>query len=125
MSDSGTSRVITEALGGSPLSLAVQTGRLPAEIRLWRPSSPQEWSEHASRVRAGLDDAWLERIRAALNPGGAAAKRLDRVAAERGIVVTTGQQPGLFGGPVYTLSKALSALALADSLEKQLGVPVA
>ncbi|MGH7679714.1 MAG: bacillithiol biosynthesis protein BshC [Gemmatimonadaceae bacterium] len=125
MSDSGTSRVITEPLGGSPLSLAVQTGRLPAEIRLRRPSSPQEWSEHASRVRSGVDDGWLERIRAALTPGGAAAKRLNQVAGERGIVVTTGQQPGLFGGPVYTLSKALSALALADSLEKQLGVPVA
>lgn len=39
--------------------------------------------------------------------------------------MTTGQQPGLFGGPVYTLSKALSALALADSLQRATGIPVA
>jgi bacillithiol biosynthesis cysteine-adding enzyme BshC len=41
------------------------------------------------------------------------------------VVVTTGQQPGLFGGPIYTLSKALSALALADQLQKATGVLVA
>jgi uncharacterized protein YllA (UPF0747 family) len=39
--------------------------------------------------------------------------------------VTSGQQPGLFGGPVYTFSKALSTLALADELEARIGVPVA
>src|SRR5690606_26254070 len=43
----------------------------------------------------------------------------------RGAVVTTGQQPGLCGGPIYTWSKALSALALADALEAATGVPVA
>ena len=42
-----------------------------------------------------------------------------------GVVVTTGQQPGLFGGPVYTWSKALSALALADALEGATGIPTA
>ena len=40
-------------------------------------------------------------------------------------MVTTGQQPGLFGGPIYTWSKAVSALALADALEQATGVPVA
>ena len=39
--------------------------------------------------------------------------------------MTTGQQPGLFGGPIYTWSKALSALALANGLEQATGVPVA
>jgi uncharacterized protein YllA (UPF0747 family) len=41
------------------------------------------------------------------------------------VVVTTGQQPGLFGGPVYTWSKALGALAFADALESATGVPTA
>jgi bacillithiol biosynthesis cysteine-adding enzyme BshC len=61
----------------------------------------------------------------AFEASGRAKERLDSVAKGRGVVVTTGQQPGLFGGPLYTLSKALSALALADSLQEATGVPVA
>jgi bacillithiol biosynthesis cysteine-adding enzyme BshC len=56
---------------------------------------------------------------------GKAKARLDASGNGRGVVVTTGQQPGLFGGPIYTLSKALSALALADSLQEITGIPVA
>jgi uncharacterized protein YllA (UPF0747 family) len=60
-----------------------------------------------------------------MNAGGPAAERLRRVIDQRGVVVTTGQQPGLFGGPIYTWSKALTALALADQLERACGIPVA
>jgi bacillithiol synthase len=68
---------------------------------------------------------WATALAPALNAGGAAAERIARSASGKGIVVTTGQQPGLFGGPVYTWSKALSALTLADALERATGVPVA
>lgn len=68
---------------------------------------------------------WLDVLQPAIMPTGAAAKRLTRAAREGGVVVTTGQQPGLFGGPVYTWSKALTVLALADELERATGIPVA
>jgi len=48
----------------------------------------------------------------------------DRLAAGEVLAITTGQQPGLFTGPLYTVYKALSALALAQRLERARGVPV-
>jgi uncharacterized protein YllA (UPF0747 family) len=48
----------------------------------------------------------------------------DRLAAGPVLLVTTGQQPGLFTGPLYTVYKALSAIALARRLERERRVPV-
>ena len=48
----------------------------------------------------------------------------DRLAAGEVLTVTTGQQPGLFTGPLYTIYKALSAAALARCLERDIKVPV-
>ena len=48
----------------------------------------------------------------------------DRLARGDVLAVTTGQQPGLFTGPLYTIHKALSAIALARRLESERGLPV-
>ncbi|WP_284351645.1 bacillithiol biosynthesis protein BshC [Roseisolibacter agri] len=118
--------VRTEPLGGSPLARAALAGTLP---HAWYPPMPTgtaEWRLHADAVRLQFSaGAWFELLRPAFDVSGEAAARLERSAAGAGIVVTTGQQPGLFGGPLYTLSKAISARALADALEERTGLPVA
>jgi uncharacterized protein YllA (UPF0747 family) len=47
----------------------------------------------------------------------------DRLAAGAVLAVTSGQQPGLFTGPLYTVYKALSAIALANRLERESHLP--
>jgi bacillithiol biosynthesis cysteine-adding enzyme BshC len=111
------------SLGGSALSQAAQRGAL-GEWYGRCPSSAEEWRSHAAAVRASHRPSWLAALAPAFAATGAAADRLTR-AAEHGVVVTTGQQPGLFGGPTYTFSKAMSALAVANALEAAIGVPVA
>ena len=48
----------------------------------------------------------------------------ERLAAGEVLTVTTGQQPTLFTGPLYTVYKALSAIALARRIERERGLPV-
>ena len=115
-------RVVAERLGGSPLSELAQ-GNAGAPWFPRRPVSPDEWRARAAAVRDAASPGWRETLAAAFDAHGAAAERLDRVAAASGIVVTTGQQPGLFGGPMYTWSKAITVLELADAFERATGVP--
>ncbi len=117
--------VRTEELGGSPLVLAAARGEVPDGWYGARPRTPREWAARAREVRKSFPDSgWLDALWPAIEATGAASERLRR-AAERGVLVTTGQQPALFGGPVYTWAKALSAVALADAIERECGVPAA
>ncbi len=121
-----TPRVVTELTGGSALSRAALDGSAPSGWFLPQPRGTDEWRSHAEVVRNAFPGArWLETLRPAITASGAAAERLERVAAGHGVLVTTGQQPGLFGGPGYTWLKAISVLAFADRLEREIGIPVA
>ena len=61
-----------------------------------------------------------QRARGAPESAIEAAARLDD---PRSVAVVTGQQAGLFGGPLYTLLKAVSAIRLARHVERVFGVP--
>lgn len=115
-------RVLTEPLGGSKLSQAMQRGEFPGVEQPW-PTTPEAWKARADSVRARVGGNWLDKLAPAFGENASLTEL--RRAAHDGVVVTTGQQAGLFGGHMLTLVKALSARALADSIERATGVPCA
>ncbi len=121
-----SARVDRLPLAMGALASAVRDGTLPDGMTVTPPRDRRSWLEQIESCREPMMGlGWGAALREAMRPTGAAAARLARVTAGQGVVVTTGQQPGLFGGPMYTLVKALSALALADRIESVTGVPTA
>lgn len=85
-----------------------------------------DWKSAASLVAEEFAGrAWLRDLLPALAPSGHAEERLRAASAPGGLVVTGGQQPGLFGGPLYVLHKALTLLEFADALSETTGRAVA
>lgn len=121
-------RVITEELGGGALTRAFLAGNASTEWYLgFAKGSEGFLAPHAEKVAAEFSSRdWLTPLAPAFGIGSPspARDRLKRAAAG-GLVITTGQQPGLFGGPMYTFHKALTALALADELQARTGLAVA
>ncbi len=83
------------------------------------PIAPGTWTPAADR---GVTVA--PTLRAAFTAQKRGAENLERLLAEGALCVTSGQQPGLFTGPLFTLYKALSAVTLARACEAALGRPV-
>ena len=93
----------------------------PADPSAWRAAIRR--AQTATRDRAGIArvlQAQLER-RDAPAPARTMAARLADPSA---VTIVTGQQAGAFGGPLYTLLKAITTLQLARQIEAQHGVPV-
>jgi bacillithiol biosynthesis cysteine-adding enzyme BshC len=93
------------------------------------PSDRAAWAEAIARAQAHdrHREAIAEVVAAQQARRGAPAKarQAGRLLADsRTVAVVTGQQAGLFGGPLFTLLKALTALKLADQVVREHGVPV-
>ena len=72
--------------------------------------------------RDAVADVLLEQNRL-FGSGQAALRNVDRLRDPNAVAVVTGQQPALFGGPLYNLYKGLTAVRLAQALEEQTGRP--
>jgi bacillithiol synthase len=121
---------IREAPGASPF-LCAYTRAFDSVSPLFagNPADPSAWraairrAQTAPRDRAAIApviEAQLDR-RDAPAEARAMARRLADPAS---VTTVTGQQAGAFGGPLYTLLKAVTTLQLARRIEAQHGVPV-
>jgi len=99
-------------VSGSPPNLEFE----PTPIGGWLPADPgRVAAARAMRLDPNLRPAFLAQ--------GAAEANLDRLFSGA-VCVTTGQQPGLFTGPLFTIHKALTAAALAREAAVRLRHPV-
>jgi bacillithiol biosynthesis cysteine-adding enzyme BshC len=92
------------------------------------PTDPQAWRDAVARAQRYTRDrgALVSLLSAQQEQRGAPAAA--RAAAARlsdptSVAVVTGQQAGVFGGPLFTLLKAITALQLARRTERDLKVP--
>ena len=72
--------------------------------------------------RDAVADVLLDQNRR-FGSGQAAPRNVERLRDPNAVAVVTGQQPALFGGPLYNLYKAVTAVRLAQALEEQTGRP--
>lgn len=92
------------------------------------PARPEAWRAVIAAVteiprdRAGLAGVLGAQL-LSREAGQAARAAAARLADPSAVAIVTGQQAGLFGGPLYTLLKTVTAIQLARRIEREHGVP--
>jgi bacillithiol biosynthesis cysteine-adding enzyme BshC len=143
-SPSQTPPAALSADASSPARTAIDTRHLPGLNKLavdyvWdygrlerfyagNPETPQAWRDAVARVRAHARprDGVTAVIEAQQRRRGAPPAAVAAGASLRDpqtVAVVTGQQAGLFGGPLFTLLKALTAIRLAERVRVEHQVP--
>jgi bacillithiol synthase len=112
---------------GRPFSSSYLAGEMDA--RAFMPLDFRSRTERIARTRdaaaRAVEPALVAVLRsqqARLPPSPARAAKLEALAGGGCAVVATGQQVGLFLGPLYSFYKAASAIAVARALEAESGV---
>jgi bacillithiol biosynthesis cysteine-adding enzyme BshC len=99
-------------------------GSLAAEILAGTAGAPLPLYQGASTVERGSD---IRPVRVQASAFGSSSEvaraKLDRILAGDGQLVTTGQQPLLFLGPLFVVYKALTAIQVARAIEERTGKP--
>jgi bacillithiol biosynthesis cysteine-adding enzyme BshC len=106
---------------------AYEYGRL-AEFFAGDPSSPDAWRDAIGRTqRHRRDGAAMSTILRAQqerrHAPAAAIEATELLRRPDAVAIVTGQQAGLFGGPLFTLLKALTAVRLAQRVRDEHQVP--
>ncbi len=119
-------QILDTPLGGSRLARGYLDGDPAATVFY---GHARARPESFDSLVALLDTQWDRAAREAAvellrGQGRVDSTRLQRFVDEGGFVVTTGQQAGYLTGPLYTITKALGAIAHAARLEAATGRPV-
>lgn len=99
-----------------------------ADFFAGNPADPSAWRDAITRAqrhprqRDAIADVVLAQQRARGAPPDALAAAA-RLRDPQSIAIVTGQQAGLFGGPLFTLLKALTAIRLAERMAAEHRVP--
>jgi bacillithiol synthase len=113
------SRLVTDYAHDFSRLAAFYNGN-PADPHAWRDAIAR--TQRYPRAHGAVADVIAAQQRRRTAPAAAVAAA-EQLRDPRTVAVVTGQQSGLFGGPLYTLLKAITAIRLAERVRAEHHVP--